>query len=73
MVTERDLTLDDETTMQYPDDILQNCTCETYIILLTNVTLINLIKKLKAYLTRTGGKTTDEKKLILTCDVLIFL
>lgn len=39
-----DLTLGNERTMQYTDDILQNCTVETYIILLTNVTPINLIK-----------------------------
>ena len=31
-------------TVQYIDDALQNCTPETYIILLTNVTPINLIK-----------------------------
>lgn len=39
-----DLTLGNERTMQYTDDILQNCTVETYIILLTNVTPINVIK-----------------------------
>ena len=31
-------------TVQYTDDGLQNCTPETYIILLTNVTLISLMK-----------------------------
>ena len=32
-----DLGLDGEYTMQYTDDVLQSCTPETYIILLTNV------------------------------------
>lgn len=40
----RRLTLGGERTMQYTDDVLCNCTLETYIILLTNVTPINLIK-----------------------------
>ena len=43
---EGDLTLSGEHTMQYAGDVLQNCTPETYIILLINVTLINSIKKL---------------------------
>ena len=34
-----------EYTIQYTDDVLQNCIPETYIILLINVTLINSIKK----------------------------
>ena len=38
MVMEGDLTLDGEHIIQYTNDILQNCTPETYIILLTNVT-----------------------------------
>ena len=38
MVMEGDLTLDGEHIIQYTDDVLQNCTPETYIILLTNVT-----------------------------------
>ena len=42
MQTERDLTLDREDTMQYTDDVY--CTLEIYIILLINVTPINLIK-----------------------------
>ena len=46
MVTE-DLTLGSGHTMQYTDNSLQNCTLETYIILLTIVTPINLIKKEK--------------------------
>ena len=41
MVVEGDLTLDGEHKIQYTDDVLQNCTPETYIILLTNVTPIN--------------------------------
>ena len=44
MVTERGLTLGGEHTIQYTDDILQNYTPETCIILLTNVTPINSIK-----------------------------
>ena len=30
-------------TIQYTDDVLQNCTPETYIILLTNATPINSV------------------------------
>ena len=45
MVTKGDLTLVDEYTMQYTDDVLQNCIPETCIISLTNVTPINSIKK----------------------------
>ena len=44
MVMEGDLTLGGEHTIQYTDDVLQNCTFETYIISLTNVTTINSIK-----------------------------
>ena len=43
-VMEEDLTLGGEHPLHYTDDVLQDCTLETYIILLTNVTLINLIK-----------------------------
>ena len=43
MVVEGDLTLGGEHTIQYTDIILQNYTLETYIILLTNIFLINLI------------------------------
>ena len=39
MVMEGGLTQCGEHTIQYTDDVLQNCTPETYIILLTNVTL----------------------------------
>ena len=44
---EGDLTWGGEHTVQYTDDVLQNCTPETYIILLNNVTTINSIKKVK--------------------------
>ena len=44
MVMEGDLTQDGEHTTQYIDDALQNCTPETYIMLLTNVTPQNSIK-----------------------------
>ena len=42
-----DLTLGGEHTIQYTDDALQNCTLESYIILLTNVNPINSIKMKK--------------------------
>lgn len=38
-------TLGREHTVQYTVDALQNCTPENYIMLLPNVTPINLIKK----------------------------
>ena len=38
---------DGEHTVQYTNDVLQNCTPKTYIILLTNVTPINSIQILK--------------------------
>ena len=41
MVTKEDLTLGGERTMQHTDDVSQNCTPETYVILLTSVTAIN--------------------------------
>ena len=44
MVVEGDLTWGGEHTIQYIDDPLQNCTPETYVVLLTNVTPINSIK-----------------------------
>ena len=49
MVKEGDLAQGGEQTVQYTDDVVQNCTSETYIILLTNVTPINSIKN-KNYL-----------------------
>ena len=50
MVMEKDLNWADEHTIQYTDDILQNCTSKTCIILLTNVTSINSIKINKFWL-----------------------
>ena len=44
---EGDLTLGGKQTIQYTDDVLQNCTPETCIFLLTNITIINSIKSLK--------------------------
>ena len=44
---EGDLTWDGEYTIHYTDDMLQNCAPETCIILLTNDTPINSIKKEK--------------------------
>ena len=44
MAMEGDLTLGGEHTTQYIDDVLQNRTPETYIIILTNVTPIKSIK-----------------------------
>ena len=44
MLMEGDLTWGNEYILYYTDDILQNCTPETYIILLTNITPINSIK-----------------------------
>ena len=41
MLTERELVLDVEHTMQYTNGLLQSYTSETYIILLNNVTPIN--------------------------------
>ena len=43
-MTEGDLTLSSEYTKQHTGDVLDSCTAETYIILLTNVIPINSIK-----------------------------
>ena len=43
-MTEGDLTWGTEHTIQDTSDVLDSCTAETYIILLTNVTPINSIK-----------------------------
>ena len=40
---EGDWTWDGEHAMQYTDDVLQNCSPETYVISLTNVTRIHSI------------------------------
>ena len=45
MLTERDLTSGGERAVQYTGDVSQNFTLETHIMLLTDLTLINLIKK----------------------------
>ena len=48
MMRDRDLTSGDEHTVQYTDDVLQNCTLETNIILLAmSPKLIQLKIKLK--------------------------
>ena len=57
MVTGGDFTWDGEHTIHYTDDVLYNCTPETYIILLTNVTPINSIKPLEKYSTYKGDHT----------------
>lgn len=44
MVTEGDQASGGEHTIKYTDGVLQSCTPEIYIMQLTNVTLINLIK-----------------------------
>ena len=46
MVTEEDLIWGCGHTVQYTDDTSQNRTLETHMILLTNVTPINLIKNI---------------------------
>lgn len=45
MVMEEDQTLNDDYTIQYADDVSQNSTLKTYIILLANVAPINIILK----------------------------
>lgn len=44
MVMERGWALGGEHAMRYVDDVLEGCTLETYILLLTNGTPINSIK-----------------------------
>ena len=46
MVLEGGLTLGGEHTVQYTDDVSENYTPETYIIILTNVTPVSLINLL---------------------------
>ena len=55
MVAKGDLTLGGEHTMQYTDDVFQNCTLETCIILLTNVTSINVILKIDGDMSMDNG------------------
>ena len=45
----------DGNTIQYTDDVLQNCIPETYIILLTNVTTVNSIKNKERFIGTEGG------------------
>ena len=55
--------------MKYTDDILQNCTLETYILLLINATQVNLIKFLKIKIKENLGSkegVRNEKKSIST-------
>ena len=47
MVTKDELSLGGGHTVRYTEHVTQKCTLETYIILLTNVTPINLIKSEK--------------------------
>ena len=44
MVMEGDLTWGGEHTIQCTDDVLENCTPETYIISLNSITPVNSIK-----------------------------
>ena len=53
-----------EHTIQYIDDILEDCTPETYIILLTNVTPINSLK-INKYIFFKGKNTLIEKSNIV--------
>ena len=50
MGVERDFTLGSECRMQYAGDVLLSCTLETCMVLLTIVTPINSIKKMKKIL-----------------------
>lgn len=49
MPAEGDLTPGGGHTTPHTDDVSQNCTLEAYIILLTNVTLMNLTKETKSF------------------------
>lgn len=49
MVTEGNLSLGGERTMQYTYDVFLNCTPEIYLIALTNVRPMILIKKVEKY------------------------
>ena len=55
---EGDLTWGGEHTIQYTDDVLQNCTPKIYILLLTNDTLMNSIKIFK----KENGNKAKAKK-----------
>ena len=45
MMMEDKFTVSGRHTIQYTDQVSQKCTPETYMILLTNIAAINLIKK----------------------------
>ena len=52
MVMEGYLTWGGECTVQYTDDVLQDCTPETYVLLLTSVITTKFNKKQKQSLTK---------------------
>ena len=64
MVTEGDQTLGGEQTMQNTNVVLQNCTLETYIILLTNVNPINLIFKRGHWCTKNTESNCKGKEFL---------
>ena len=64
MVMEGGFTLGGEHTRQYADDVLQNYTPETYMILLAIITPRNAIKNLKC-------KDSTKKKYIDTALMLL--
>ena len=47
MVMEGDVTWGGEHTIQYTDDVLQNCTPEIYIMLLSNNNLYHVVNSIK--------------------------
>ena len=66
--SEGDLTLGGEHTTQHTNKVLQNCTPQTYVILLTNVTPINSIKFLKKKMKRLQTQSCTAHKDILVND-----
>ena len=54
------MTLGSKHTIQYTDDVLYNCTLETFIILLTNATPIYSVQK-----KRQIGYTKDSNSMLL--------
>ena len=75
-MTERDMSLHSENTIQYTDDVLQNCTLEIYIILLTSVIPLHSIQILKKelyiphFLTALGTLQCLQRTECLHCAVL---
>ena len=57
MVIKRDLTWGGEHTIQYTDNVLQNCTPETYTILLTSITPKKFNKKEKSMIKKQRQNT----------------